>query len=320
MGWRVACVLLPIHVVIVVRYTARGPSGGGLWVQHELRSEDLVVIREVHRGGIVDETLAPERADGWAGVRYLLEGPGVACLPDRSVDLRAEDAIVCSKVGRAPVRSLTMTTDVLHIVWRRDSAIGASVPQDVKLAFSPLTRASLRRVVESLAAEDQGAGPFGAIREALLALRSEGLPVAPPPANGHHSASVNDYAVARALERVAFPLSTRPMSIDLSRALGVGEYHALRLANRYFRCFHLCVRSWRDYLKGQRVALGAFFMGRPGARTDEVARALGFQSPTSFCHAFLSAGLPSPQKVQRSLLSIGRGSTKRGSSPPEHHG
>ena len=39
------------------------------------------------------------------------------------------------------------------------------------------------------------------------------------------------------------------------------------------------------------------------ANAEDVARALGFRSPTSFCHAFHRAGLPSPQRVQAELLA-----------------
>ncbi|MCA9176756.1 MAG: helix-turn-helix transcriptional regulator [Planctomycetales bacterium] len=290
--------------MIVVRYTAADPRGQANWFQHELRSDDLVLIRECHTGGIVDETLVPEQADGWSGIRYLLDGPVVARAPGRCVELRQGDAFASSTVGTAPVRSLTMTTDVLHILWRRDSSVGRSISSSAKLRFSPLTDASLRRVVAALAADDRNAPcPSTTVHEVLVALRAEGLPVTPPTVDWAHPTALEDHAVAHAIERVAFPLSSRPMSVDLARELGVGEHHALRRANQYFRRFHLCARSWREYLRGQRVALGAFFMGRPEARTDRVARLLGFQSPTSFCHAFLAAGLASPREVQRELLA-----------------
>ena len=76
-----------------------------------------------------------------------------------------------------------------------------------------------------------------------------------------------------------------------------------RRANDHFRRFHISVSSWRQYVQGMRVGLGSFFMSQRRARTEHVSRLLGFGSPTSFCHAFHDAGLPSPLAVQRQLLA-----------------
>lgn len=284
--------------MILVRYTAAGPREGARWFQHELRSDDLIVIRDCHRGGILDETLLPEGATGWAGVRCVLEGPVAVHRPGGTTDLHPGDVFVSPIAGSAPVRSLTSVTDVLHIVWRCEGAGGSAIAGEDALSLSPQTRASLRALVDALATDD--APPLHALDDSLAALRAEGIPVRGPSSVGTPG---GEEEVARALERVMFPLSSQPMSVDLARALGVGEHHALRRVNQYFQRFHLSTRSWRDYLRGQRLALGAFFMGRPDATTEEVACALGFRSPTSFCHAFQDAGLPSPRALQQALLA-----------------
>jgi hypothetical protein len=92
------------------------------------------------------------------------------------------------------------------------------------------------------------------------------------------------------------------MAVDLAAALGVGERQALRRANDHFHAFHLTISTWRQYVSGIRLAVGAFFMTAPGAKIEEVSERIGFRTPTSFWHALHDAGLPSPQKLQRLAL------------------
>lgn len=291
--------------MIFVRYELGDPSVGARWEQQELRGDDLVVIRERHEGAFFDESLAIERATGWGHLRYVLDGPLVTRGAAPAVELRAQDALVSAAVGDAPVRALTTSTDVLHVAWRAGSDLARALrpASGTRLGLSPLSHASLRQVAESLRDADPGStSPLRATRAMLEALRAEGLPFDPSALAAARPVLADEHEVARALERVTFPLSRHPTSVDLARALGVTESHALRRVNRYFRRFHRCVGSWRDYLRGQRVMLGAFFMARRDARTESVARVLGFRSPTSFCHAFDAAGLPSPRVLQRALV------------------
>jgi transcriptional regulator GlxA family with amidase domain len=136
--------------------------------------------------------------------------------------------------------------------------------------------------------------------EALRVFRASGVPFGSD-AEDHVANDVapEAHAFAQALESTANRLGDQPMAVDLARALGVGQRQALRRAHDHFRAFHLTVTTWREYMLGVRLAMGAFFSAAPGARTDAVSRLVGFGSPVSFCHALHAAGLPSPQELQR---------------------
>jgi AraC-like DNA-binding protein len=167
--------------------------------------------------------------------------------------------------------------------------------------------AKLRQLADALGDGNAVPGAVAsAAGEVIAALRAEGFPLRATAYAALTGAQANDMAeqhLANAVERSLTPLSSQPTSVDLSRALGVGEHHALRRANGLFRRFYFSVAGWREYLRRRRIDLGAFFMGRPDARTEDVAHVLGFRSPTSFCHAFQAASLPSPRAVQDHLLA-----------------
>jgi hypothetical protein len=287
--------------VVVVRHALRDPVYGAIWQQDELRGDDLVVMRKGQRGAAVDEAIAPERVTGWSAVRFVLDGPLVARAADRAVDVRPGDLLLSRAFGDAPARALEDRCESLTLVWRSDSRIGASLAHNDVLRPSPLARLSLLRLAGVLAV-----APAPMVRsaafDAIDALRSAGLPFETDGRRGVVDATDGERAIARALERVLFPLSSQPMAIDLARALGVCPRHALRCVNGYFRRYYRLASSWREYVRGMRVMLGAFFIGQPSAATERIARLLGFGSATALCHAFRDAGLPSPLAVQRALL------------------
>lgn len=285
--------------MLLVRRTFDDGREGCRWTHEALRDEDFVIVRERHRGGVFDETLVPEAGTACAALRYVLHGRLFAHAAHGGVELRAGDLLLSSMYGGAPVRSLTMDADTIQIVWRCGGPAGTALPHDARLRLSFDANARFLRLAESLSHGDR----FSAIEasvDVLDVLRATGVPL-DSIALRASEVTVDTRDTARAIER-AFPLSSHPTSLDLARALGICEPHALRRTNAHFRRYYRCVPSWREYLRNTRLYVGAFFMGRPGARTEDVARALGFRSPTSFCHAFEAGGLRSPQRVQRDLL------------------
>jgi AraC-like DNA-binding protein len=293
--------------VLLVRHAVRGPTEEVSWRQDELRGSDLVIVRARYRGAYRDEQNSPELAEGCASIRFVVSGRLVARAPGADVDLHAGQLHVSATHGTARARMLVPDSDCLLIGWRTRSGVCERPTTDGRLDLSPTTRAALVRLADALDAPHASSLTTSvAAADALAALRSEGLPIRPcavheneggaPPLDAEHD-------VARAVERSASSLSSHPTSADLAQQLRVGEHHALRRANAYFRRLYFSVGGWREYLRKRRVDLGAFFMGHPQARTEDVARALGFRSATSFCHAFQSAGLPSPRTVQRELLA-----------------
>lgn len=297
--------------MILLCHAARGPAGSE-WSQREFRGRDLVVFVERYHGAFYDEALVPEQSTHCSAIRFVLGGPLVADGPARAVDLRLGDALVCPSPGISPFRSLSETTTVLNIGWRRGGALGPGIALETKFRPRSTTRGKLLALAASLRPaactreQEQEQVAENAVRDALAALRAEGLPFPADDVIAEACARrTKESDVARVLSLATSSLSTQPSSVDAATMLDVGAYHSLRRIKNFLREFHLSsVSGWRDYLQTRRLQLGVAFMGRRDARTEEVARALGFRSPTSFCHAFRSAGLPSPREVQRLLLAV----------------
>ncbi len=298
--------LASARAVILVRHRVCGPGGKARWRQDELRSPDLVLVRASYEGAYRDETLAPEYAQGCASIRFVLGGSMVTRAQKGAVDLREGHLYVSATHGAAPARALVEASDILVIGWRLGTCVGERPPGDACFTPSRSTAVRLRRLADALAADDGAEKRIHAAADALAALRAEGLPLTDTAAaalRGHPQNDTANQRVATAVERSVASLSSSPTSIDLAGALDVGEHHALRCANAHFRRFYFSVNGWREYLRRRRIDLGAFFMGRADARTEDVARVLGFRSPTSFCHALNGAGLPSPRALQRLLIA-----------------
>lgn len=276
------------------------PDLDAVFTQHELRERGLIVMRTVHSGGRNDDALEQVMTTegwDWSGVRFVVDGPLLVRHGVGATVVSPGEAFASLRWRDAAARSLTDLSDVLAIVWRSPAPRVAGGHGRVTL--SPAGRAGLVRLARTIAERDTESAVWAA-REAIACLRAAGIVVnevsrAPlPPA---------DHAFARALERTFFPMTSRPMAVDLAGALGVGERQALRRANAFFRDYCASGSTWRDYVHVMRVGLGTFFVSHPQARTEHVSRLLGFASPTSFCHALHAAGLPSPQAIRRALLA-----------------
>lgn len=278
----------------------RGPSGDTSWLQEELRSRGLVFVRSRYLGARRDETFSSERAEGCSSIRFVLEGPLVAHVDGAPVDVREGELVASATHGTCRARSLEPGSDVLIVGWR-NGGVGDPLARDVRLRLSTGAVACLRRFADALADRDAPTAILDAAASDVVGvLRAEGFPLA---REAVPAADAEARRLAAAMESSLSSFASQPTSLDLARALGVGEHHALRRANAWFRRFYFSVSGWREYLRVRRLDLGAFFMGHPGARTEDVARTLGFRSPTSFCHAFQTAGLPSPRAVQALLLA-----------------
>jgi AraC-like DNA-binding protein len=285
------------------RFDFHLPAAGARYRQEELRSGDLMLLRMRPEGAIVDEALdrpRGARSAEWSRLRFVLGGP-LHVRRGRGVLLERGDACGSSEFRSETGRTLTRSNDWLDLYWRNGSAIGERLREGVVLHLSASSFARIERLAAALVVGDVDA-TLQIARDVLGDLRAEGLPFATS-ALGAFEGTVDPSSpeVARVLWQLAGRLSRQPMAIDLSRALGVSERHALRCASRYFQQFHLSASSWREFINCLRLEMGAFFMGAPRARTEDVSRFLGFSSPTSFCHAFHDASLPSPQRLQGEL-------------------
>jgi AraC-like DNA-binding protein len=269
------------------RFAFAMPRTGASFEQDELRGTNLMVMRARFRGGVVDETLhrpTSARGDAWSRVRIVLSG---TCSGERS-DTRPGEIAIMPSAGR----SLEEENDWLDVLWRSDAPPKSS--DVMELPAASFERAVALASTLRMGAFEPAVAALGAFCADLrsLGLAAPAVRVAPPDP---------EQAFARELWQKLMTLPDQPMAVDLASALGISERHALRQTSHYLRAFHLSASSWRELVQCLRIEMGTFFMGSPRARTEDVSRFLGFRSPTSFCHAFQHARLPSPQTVQREL-------------------
>jgi hypothetical protein len=89
--------------------------------------------------------------------------------------------------------------------------------------------------------------------------------------------------------------------VDLEDLSGWPERSLRRRIRHHLRKYHFNARAWRELYRRWRLSTGLALMGARGATTEAVAQILGYSSPTAFCRAFASAGLPSPGSIRRLL-------------------
>ena len=181
--------------------------------------------------------------------------------------LERGDAYGSSSFRDETGRALTRESDWLDVYWRNGSPIGERLTDGVVLRRSARSFERIERVASALTDNDVRATLENA-RDLFDDLRSQGLPFAPGALSesvGAVEASPSPPELVQVLWRLVGKLSEQPMAIDLSRALGISERHALRCASRYFQQFHLSASSWREFINCLRLEMGAFFMGAPGA-------------------------------------------------------
>jgi hypothetical protein len=112
-------------------------------------------------------------------------------------------------------------------------------------------------------------------------------------------------AVGAAMDRALSDLSARPMSVDIEASLRRSAAQTRRLVHRHGRSLPGPEStSWRRQRNLWRMYIGALLMTSPRAETHAVARVLGYGSAAAFCHAFASAGLPSPGNIRHVVKQL----------------
>jgi len=133
-------------------------------------------------------------------------------------------------------------------------------------------------------------------------LRAEGLPLEGVTETELAAPSAaSDRLLAGALSSLFSNLEAAPMTVDLERRLGLSRRRVVDLVGHFAETYDLDARSFRTLHRRWRVMAGSALMTHPQARTEEVARQVGYGSARAFCHAFAAAGLPSPGGLRRAL-------------------
>lgn len=111
--------------------------------------------------------------------------------------------------------------------------------------------------------------------------------------------------IGRAIDGVLSRAGSRPMVVDLTRALDCSERQARYLVSEYVGAYALQgVTEWRTLVNVWTTYLAGLLMTANGATTERVAALLGYGSPNAFCHALTNAGLPSPGEMRRVVASL----------------
>jgi AraC-like DNA-binding protein len=134
--------------------------------------------------------------------------------------------------------------------------------------------------------------------ELLGLLRAEGAPFVPVFSGDLIEVpSAPVLRLSHALDIVLSRLEDGPSMTDLDAALGLSSRQINRVVTDFNRRYGFNSLGWRDTRNRRRLLVGATMMTSEDARTELVARAMGYSSPTGFCHALSVAGLPSPGAI-----------------------
>jgi hypothetical protein len=214
-----------------------------------------------------------------AGFERWLEAGEVAVLPVK--------AVVSMRQEGSPFRSIAIEWDA--------GTLGNSVsitPDTMRL--DALSFARVVSLAQTLEACTDVATASVIVADILSLLRAYGAPfVSITPGDLIEPVAAPVVRLARALDLVLSELAQAPALVDLS-TLGLSMRHMNRVITQFNQRYGFNSLGWRDTRNRRRILVGATMMTAPGARTELVARAMGYSSPTGFCHALDLAGLPSP--------------------------
>jgi hypothetical protein len=166
----------------------------------------------------------------------------------------------------------------------------------------------LRAIHRSIGRTSSEAGARGTTLALLALLEVEGLRVAADAEVQLGEESTEDDAALAA--RLSYALtvdSTLPAWIDLLSVGASGsERHVRRQLGAFLLRHGMPFASWRELRQSFCLTTAALAMSLPGARTDVVARAAGFSSATSLCHALHRAELDAPQQIATRAAALRR--------------
>jgi AraC-like DNA-binding protein len=216
-------------------------------------------------------------------------------------------------IGRA-LDSLYMRTQgeellLLSIEWNLGS-LGTSAPIGLPTGgLHPLDVVRLTADAGELLSPDTAASEtvmVGVIGRVMARLRAAGVPfdcwrakdlLTPVPGSLQRVAD----AVGGHLSRIG----DKPGTADLEAALGVSRRRVAQLVAELSSRYGMNGTDWRTMRDRWRLQAAMLAMSHREARTEEVARAVGYGSPNAFCHAFREAKLPSPGLIRTALARLG---------------
>ncbi len=213
------------------------------------------------------------------GYERWLDAGDVVLLPVKAVSMRQEGS---------PFRSIAIEWDSGTL-----GATAIATPETHRLDSVAFARIS--SLAETLETCTNAATASLVLADIVSLLRAQGAPFTRAGAKDLVEPVADPVVrLGRALDVVLSRLAQAPALVDLDTALGLSVRHMNRVITQFNRRYGFNSLGWRDTRNRRRLLVGATMMTAPGARTELVARAMGYSSPTGFCHALGLAGLPSP--------------------------
>jgi AraC-like DNA-binding protein len=215
-------------------------------------------------------------------------------------------------IGRA-LDSLFMRSQaeellLLSIEWNLGS-LGTDAPIGLPVGrLAENDRADVTAAVEALLSQEIAESQsfaVGAIGRVLACLRAAGVPfdswrakdlLAPVPIQLQRVAT----AVGRNLSRIG----ARPGTAELEQELGLSRRRVAQLIGELTARYGMNGTDWRTLRDRWRLGSSILLMSNPRARTENVARAVGYGSPNALCHAYREANLPSPGSVRQAIARL----------------
>jgi hypothetical protein len=189
---------------------------------------------------------------------------------------------------------------ILSVDWALGS-LGARIPRG--LPTGNLSPGAHRALIEHANAITRG--DLSVVAPLLDVLRAEGVPLDPVRAEDLHlEIDEEDRAVIAALTAAMCNLAASPMSVDLERTLGRSRRHVVDSVRRVTQRFGLNGSDWRSLRDRFRLNAAAVLCTHELARTETVARAVGYGSGRALCHALARAGLPTASAMRDAVESL----------------
>jgi hypothetical protein len=256
--------------------------------------DDAIFLPSLARVGRVSRPVLTVVVAGRARVRIgsfdrWLEAGDMVLLPSKDVSMRQEGT---------PFESVALEWD--------PGTLGGAPSETEHAKLAPGDLAPLVALARDLAGCAEPAAAMHHTAELIARLRACGAPldrvgagalVEPVPESTRRLSGALDAALS--------DLAGAPMLVDLGGALGLSPRQLNRVVAAFNARYGYNSLGWRDTRNRRRLLVGASMMTAPGARTDGVARRMGYASPTGFCHALAEAGMPSPGTMPAAVARLG---------------
>lgn len=300
--------------MVILRRVAHDPGTGGRLEIHELFHTRFRVRLTRTVGITYDEALmfGPVPWDGDPArpqVELTLRGHLRSSEGGRARWNGAGSFAIGSSLESLYAR-LEPDTEVLSFDWQRGS-LGARVPVDLPVGtVSSASRRALTACAATLANPvlDPARDPAATDRlvaEMLGVLRGEGVPLdRVDPGDLAEPVAPWEHGVLAGLTQAMTHLSDNPMAVDLEATCARSRRAVVDRVHKVATRFHLNGSDWRALRNRFRLAAALALSSHARARTEDVARALGYGSPRALCNALAREGLPAPQAARAALAAL----------------